>query len=89
MRRLLLPSSGTGRWSASLLLLFVILVAVSRFGVLPMPGMASFALIMVAGALGIFAMVRRGERSLLVLIAAILGTLATIFTLTEILGPPH
>lgn len=90
MRRFLLPSTYAGKWSGWLLLLFVMLVGAGRLALnVPVSGMLSFAIIIVAAGFGIFAMVRRGERSLLVLIAAILGTLAAIFTLTEILGPPH
>jgi hypothetical protein len=85
----LLPRSRPGWWSLALLIAFVLLMTLLVTLPGTVPGAARFGFLagVLSVALAVFAVVRRGERSVLVLATLIPGVLIGAFALAEIIVP--
>ena|SRR3990172_1032750 len=94
------PSSRLGRWSATLLAIFVLLFMINSFvfmpardeapwrqSLLPFYGIAMLLWGLAAGVLALIALIRRHERSWLVWLALLPGVLVLFLVFGEFLVP--
>lgn len=91
-----LPRTGAGWWAVALCAAFFIAVAATvssnadiTFGRLNVLGALNFLLAIAGGALALYAILLRGERSLIVLVPVLPALFAAGFELAELLLPPY
>jgi len=89
MRRFLVPQTSAGRWAMALGILFLVTLFVQLNDVIPLPALLIFGSGLAAMGTGLFAWLRRGDRTLWALLGLAEGLIVIGWAIAEIVGPPH
>ena len=85
-----LPRTGEGWGALALAVAFLLSAVINSLDVdLEFGGLAAFLLAIAAGALALYAIARRGERSLLVLLPVLPALFVIALELAELFAPPY
>jgi len=87
MKTTFAPKTNTGKWALGLSLAFIILITFKILGSMPLPTFSIAAIGLVGFIVGVFAIIKNNERSILTFIPILVGLVIILWTLGELIYP--
>ena len=87
MKITLAPITRAGKWAAGLSIVFIVLMSLKIMGLMPLPSPAIVALGFIGFVIGIVAIIKNKERSILVFLSIPVGLLIIFWTAAELIYP--
>ncbi|MEI8201323.1 MAG: hypothetical protein WCG21_14795 [Eubacteriales bacterium] len=87
MKMTLAPKTSTGKWSIGLSVAFIIMLGLKMMSFMPIPSPVIFVMELIGFVIGIVAIIKFKERSILVFLSTFVGLLVAIWTAAEIIYP--
>lgn len=87
MKTSFIPKTLSGKWAVVLGLAFIVLISLKMNGTMPLPTFGIAAIGVVGFLVGIYAMIKDKERSILTVIPILVGLLIILWTAGELLFP--
>lgn len=87
MKTTFTPITRAGKWAAGLSIAFIVLMGLKIVGLMPLPNPVIVALGFIGFVIGIVAIIKNKERSILVFLSIPVGLLIVFWTAAELIYP--
>lgn len=87
MKTTVAPKTNAGKWAIGLSLAFIILISFKMMGRMPLPTFGIAAIGLLGFLVGIYAVIKNKERSILTFIPILVGLVIIFWTAAELLFP--
>lgn len=87
MKTTFAPKTSTGKWALGLSLAFIVLITLKIMGSMPLPTFGIAAIGLIGFIVGVLAIIKNKERSILTFIPILVGLVILLWTAAELLYP--
>ena len=87
MKTTFAPKTNTGKWAIGLSIVFIVLITIKIMGSMPLPTFSIAAIGLIGFTVGVLAIIKNKERSILAIIPILVGLVIILWTAGELLFP--
>lgn len=87
MKTTFVPKTNSGKWALGISIAFIVLITLKIMGSMPLPTFGIAAIGLVGFLVGVFAIIKNKDRSMLTFIPILVGLVIILWTAGELLFP--
>lgn len=87
MKTTFVPETNSGKWALGISIAFIVLITLKIMGSMPLPTFGIAAIGLVGFLVGVFAIIKNKDRSILTFIPILVGLVIILWTAGELLFP--